>query len=73
MLKMFTNWGPAGDFPAVGNVLEDDTTNGVAGTFTNVAEANVASGEQWGAGGTEFTGSGAVGGSESIFFLMRGK
>jgi hypothetical protein len=48
---------PTPDFPDVGNVLDDDTVNGVPGTFVNVAEAVVKLGEQWGEDGTEFTGS----------------
>lgn len=69
--NMFSNWGPAGDFPDVGNTASDDTTNGQAGTLTLPAEANVATGIQYGAGGTEFTGTGTVGGTESVFFLQR--
>lgn len=70
MFNIFSNWGPAGDFSDVGNTLEDDTTNSVAGTYEAVAEGSVASGVQYGAGGTEFTGSGEIGAS-SIFFLRR--
>lgn len=46
-----------GDFPDPSNVLTDDTTNGVAGTFANVGTADVRSGTQWGAAGVEFTGT----------------
>ncbi len=72
MFRMFTNWGPASDLPDVANVLNDDTVGGSAGTFVNIAEANVSLGEQWGEAGTEFTGSGSVLGTDSIFFLRRG-
>jgi hypothetical protein len=47
----------APDFPAVGNVTEDDTVNGVAGTYHEAAAAEVQTGVQFGAGGTEYTGS----------------
>jgi hypothetical protein len=45
------------DFPDAANVLDDDTVDGNPGTFANVGAANVKSGIQWGAGGTEFTGT----------------
>lgn len=45
------------DFPDVGNVLDDDTVNGEAGTFTNVSEDDVRAGISWGDDGTEFTGT----------------
>lgn len=71
MFRIFTNFGPASDLPDVANVLNDDTVGGSAGTFVNIAEANVSLNEQWGAGGTEFTGSGIALGADSIFFLRR--
>lgn len=73
MFRIFTNWGPASDLPSVGNVLDDDTVGGSAGTFTNITEAKVSLNEQWGEDGTEFTGSGSLLGTGSIFFLRRGK
>lgn len=45
------------DYPAVGNVQNDDTTDGATGTLTLPAIADVESGVQYGAGGTEFTGT----------------
>lgn len=49
------------DFPDAGNVTQDDTVNGVAGTYVEVAEADVELGVQYGAGGTEKTGTLVVG------------
>lgn len=46
-----------GDFPDPSNVLNDDTTNGVPGTYVAANPAYYKYGEQYGAGGTEFTGS----------------
>jgi len=69
--NQFSNWGPAGDFPDVGNTLSDDTTNGSAGTYVGPDAGDVRSGTQYGAGGTEFTGTLAVTGEEGIFFLDR--
>ena len=43
------------DYPAVANVLDDDTVDGTAGTFANVAEADVEAGVTWGAA-AEFIG-----------------
>ncbi len=71
MFKMFTNWGPGGDLPDVGNVLDSDTVGGVAGTFANVSVSNVRDGTFWGEDGTEFEGTLSVTGISSIFFLMR--
>jgi len=71
MFGMFSNWGPAGDFPDVGNTLDDDTTGGDAGTFTNVATGDVRDGTFWGEDNTEFEGSLEVSGVTSIFFLQR--
>jgi hypothetical protein len=45
------------DYPAVGNVQDDDTVDGATGTLTLPAIADVESGVQYGAGGTEFTGT----------------
>lgn len=70
MLDIFSNFGPAGDFPDVGNVLDDDTVEGAAGTFANIAEASVSLGEQWGEDGTEYTGTGETV-ADFIFFLRR--
>lgn len=53
----FLHVASAGDFPDPSNVLDDDTTDGVAGTFVNLATQHARSGQQWGAGGTEFTGT----------------
>ncbi len=52
----------ATDYPSTANTLSDDTVDGAAGTFVNIAEEHVELNEQWGAGGTEFTGSLAAGG-----------
>ena len=71
MFGMFYNWGPAGDFADVGNVLDDDTTGGDAGTFENVATADVRDGTFWGEDGTEHEGSLVVTGEVGIFFLRR--
>lgn len=71
MFDIFSNWGGAGDFPERENVLVDDTTNGLAGLFQNISAGYVASGEQWGGNGTEFTGTGEVSGTTGIFFLRR--
>lgn len=72
MFRIFSNWGPEGDFPDVGNVLNDDTTGGETGTYEAAAQNKVKSGEQYGAGGTEFTGSLSVTGDTGLFFLKRG-
>jgi len=71
MQGMFYNWGPTGDFADVGNVIDDDTTGGNAGTYEEVAESDVNFGVTWGEDGTEHTGSGDVLGAASIFFLRR--
>lgn len=71
MFRMFANWGPAGDFPDVGNTLNDDTTNSSAGTYEAVAAADVRLATTYGAGGTEFTGELVVTGEVPIFFLRR--
>jgi len=68
--SMFTNFGAAGDFPDRSNVLVDDTVNGLAGLFQNIAEGYVKAGEQWGNGGTEFTGTAELSG-QTLFFLNR--
>jgi hypothetical protein len=56
----------APDFPAVGNVTEDDTVNGSAGTYHEAAEAEVQAGVTFGAGealtGTYAGGGGGKGG-----------
>lgn len=56
---------PLIDTPTVGNVTEDDTVRGGAGTFAVPAEADVENGVQYGAGGTEFTGT-LTGGGGSV-------
>jgi len=71
MFRIFSNWGPAGDFPDVGNVLDDDTTNGSAGTYEAATESDVSLGVTYGEDGTEFTGSGTELGEDSLFFLRR--
>jgi len=70
MFGIYANFGASGDFPARENVLVDDTVQGLAGLFENIAEGYVSSGESWGANGTEFTGTGEVSGG-SLFFLQR--
>jgi hypothetical protein len=45
------------DYPAVGNVQNDDTVDGATGTLTLPAVGDVETGVQYGAGGTEFTGT----------------
>ena len=45
------------DYPAVGNVTEDDTVDGATGTYHEATAAEVQSGVQFGAGGTEYTGT----------------
>lgn len=70
MFRIFSNWGPSTDQPQRNNVLTDDTVGGLAGLFANVAESDVETGVQWGGGGTEFTGSGDVGGG-GIFWGCR--
>ncbi len=71
MTGMFSNWGPGGDRPSVGNVLDDDTVAGDAGTFANIATGDVRDGEFWGEDGTEYEGTLEVTGEVSIFFLRR--
>jgi len=71
MLQMYSNFGPASDLPAVGNVLDDDTVGGEAGTFENVSTNDVRDGTFWGEDGTEHEGSLAVTGEDSIFFIRR--
>ncbi len=73
MFGIFVNWGPVSDFPDVGNVLDDDTVGGEAGTYEAAGEADVSLGVTYGEDGTEFTGSGSELGTESIFFLRRGR
>lgn len=48
---------PLPDLPSATNVTTDDTVDGVTGTFTVPATTDVKSGTQYGAGGTEFTGT----------------
>lgn len=48
---------PLPDFPTAGNVHNDDTVDGVTGTLTLPAAEDVENGVQYGAGGTEFTGT----------------
>jgi hypothetical protein len=45
------------DFPLASNVINDDTVNGTAGTFVTPNTSTVESGVQYGAAGTEYTGS----------------
>lgn len=45
------------DYPAVGNVTADDTVDGSTGTYHEAAASEVQSGVQFGAGGTEYTGT----------------
>ena len=71
MFGIYTNFGPGGDLPAVGNVLNDDTVGGEAGTFANASTGDVRDGTFWGEDGTEYEGSLAVTGEVSIFFLRR--
>ncbi len=71
MFGMFANWGPGGDRPDVGNVLDDDTVAGEAGTFANIATGDVRDGEFWGEDGTEYEGTLEVTCIPSIFFLGR--
>lgn len=70
MLDIFSNMGPATDLPDVGNTLNDDTVGGSAGTYEAAATNKVETGEQYGEGGTEHTGTLDVTDS-SIFFLRR--
>jgi hypothetical protein len=46
-----------GDLPDPENVLSDDTVDGEAGLFVNLDPAHVEADIQWGANGTEFTGT----------------
>jgi hypothetical protein len=74
MIVMYANWGPGTtDIPDIGNVLDDDTSNGSAGTFANIATGDVRDGEFWGEDGTEYEGSLEVTGTVGIFFLCRRK
>lgn len=57
---------PQADFPAVGNVTEDDTVDGATGTFAVPTEAQVESGVGFGAGGTEFEGTLSAGGGGGV-------
>lgn len=64
---------PTVDYPDVGNVHEDDTVGGSAGTLTLPTEAQVEKDVQFGAGGTEFTGTlEASGGHRTAFQPMNG-
>lgn len=45
------------DVPDIGNVRDNDTLDGVPGTYTPVAESNVVTGIQYGTDGTELTGT----------------
>jgi hypothetical protein len=56
------------DFPAVGNVTEDDTVNLVTGTYHEATEAEVESGVHFGAG-SALTGSYAGGGGGGLPIL----
>jgi hypothetical protein len=71
MFGMFSNWGPIGDFADVGNVIDDDTTGGEAGTYAEIEVAKVQAGEQYGEDGTEHTGELAVTGAIHIFWHGR--
>lgn len=71
MLGVFSNWGPANDLPDVGNVLDDDTVGGAAGTFVDASIGDVRDGTFWGEDGTESEGTLEVTGEVSIFFLRR--
>jgi len=55
-------WQRETDYPAVGNVDVDDTSDGAAGTLVQPTEAQVELGVGFGASGTEFTGSLSAGG-----------
>ena len=55
-------WNREADFPAVGNVTEDDTVDGAIGVYHEVTAAEVQLGVQFGASGTEYTGTLAAGG-----------
>jgi hypothetical protein len=72
MFGIFANWGVSGDFPDVGNTLNDDTTNNEAGTYEAVSNGDVRQGTQYGEDGTEHTGNLEVTGEPaSVFFLRR--
>ncbi len=71
MFGIYSNFGPATDQPDVGNVLDDDTVGGSAGTFADVSVSDVRDGTFWGEDGTESEGTLAVTGIVGIFFLMR--
>lgn len=71
MIEIFHNFGPATDQPDVGNVLDDDTVGGSAGTFVDASTGDVRDGTFWGEDGTESEGTLEVTGTESIFFLRR--
>lgn len=71
MFGMMANWGPGGDRPDVGNVLNDDTVAGNAGTYVAASTGDVRKDTTYGAGGTEHTGSLEVTGEVSLFFLRR--
>lgn len=60
------------DFPDAGNVTEDDYTDGVPGTYHEAAAAEVESGVQFGAGGTEYTGTLEAGGGTPRGIIQTG-
>ena len=57
------------DYPAIGNVTEDDTSDGETGTYHEATEAEVQDTVQFGEDGTEYTGSyaGGGGGGSPVF------
>lgn len=69
MLGLYSNFGI--DYPSLGNVIDDDTVGGEAGTFVNVSVGDVRDGTFWGEDGTQHEGSLEVTGEVSIFFLRR--
>lgn len=57
------------DYPDAGNVTADDTVDGVTGTYHEATAAEVQSGVQFGAGGTEYTGTYTGGGGGGLPIL----
>lgn len=70
-LALIVDDNPAIDVPVAGNVTEDDTVRGASGTYHEAAAAEVQSGVQFGAGGTEYTGT-YSGGSGGGFPVLGG-
>lgn len=54
------------DFPDVGNVITDDTVDGVTGTFAVPAAGDVQQNVQYGTGGTDITGTFVVPAEEDV-------